>query len=310
MILTRLTSDLWSTVNGLMRTVYDVGWFKRSKLPCRVISVGNLQAGGSGKTPLVAHLAREAVVRGGSVCILTRGYGGEWSRKSIGGVIAPGAERVNPVLSGDEAALLHLLVPEAWIGVGADRMGAYFAVEKRVGSRLGLVILDDGFQQFGLDRDVDILAVTSSSRARRLYRDFDSWVARASLVVWTKGERPALLDQARLSCHVRLAHRPPQLATDYWLVTGVGDPGHVRESLTEAGYSIVRHISGRDHVRYSLDQLKSWATAASAAGTRLLTTGKDWVKWEALGFTQGEWVEPTVEWIEGREAWEKALWEL
>jgi len=120
-ILLRLLSALWSTVNAGMRLAARRGWVGSRKLPARVLSVGNLQVGGAGKTPLVALIAQEAIARGQRVCILSRGYGGIW--EANGGVIAPGKEPAHPALCGDEPALLHELAPEAWIDESKTKDG-------------------------------------------------------------------------------------------------------------------------------------------------------------------------------------------
>jgi tetraacyldisaccharide 4'-kinase len=124
-----LASLLWSIGSWFAR-----GTAKRVVLSARVISVGNIQVGGAGKTPLVAHLARQGIKRGLKVCILCRGYGGAW--EADGGVLPPQdsrAARPDGQNCGDEAALLHDLVPQAWIGVGADRAASFNEVKKGAG---------------------------------------------------------------------------------------------------------------------------------------------------------------------------------
>src|SRR5438105_3367167 len=92
--LDRVGSCLWSSANALARVAADRRVIKRAGLGCRVVSVGNIQAGGAGKTPLVAQVVREAQERGLLAAILTRGYGGRWERD--GGMIEPGQEAVDP----------------------------------------------------------------------------------------------------------------------------------------------------------------------------------------------------------------------
>jgi tetraacyldisaccharide 4'-kinase len=81
------TSLVWSILTAISRALYALGLRKSVKLPVRVIAVGNFEVGGTGKTPIVAQIAREAIARGQHPVILTRGYGGRWEK--TGGVLEP-----------------------------------------------------------------------------------------------------------------------------------------------------------------------------------------------------------------------------
>lgn len=85
-----LGSFLWSALNEVQWLLYSWGVLKAERLAGagRVISIGNMQVGGAGKTPLAMHLAREALSRGRSVCVLTRGYQSAWEH--CGGILVPG----------------------------------------------------------------------------------------------------------------------------------------------------------------------------------------------------------------------------
>jgi tetraacyldisaccharide 4'-kinase len=284
---------------------------RKVHLGCRVISIGNIQAGGAGKTPLVALLAREASALGRNVCILTRGYGGKW--ETSGGVIAPGQGIADVSCCGDEAALLHEAAPRAWIGVGADRVGQFEKIRKQSPVPIDLVILDDGFQHFKIARDVNIVAMTSKTRSQALFRDWAGALRDADLLVWTKGDlRPYSGDKAMAKVRYRLPK--PEAGAEQarlWLVTGVGDPEHVLRSVCEAGWEIVRHIRFPDHARYAQRVVRELIEAAKKAGCRVAITGKDWVKWRALGVLNPEVLvlEPEIVFEEGRELWSRLLWE-
>src|SRR5262249_46181792 len=146
-------SSIWSSASWLARSAAHRGLLRSKKLDSRVISVGNLQVGGSGKTPIVGQLAREAAERKLSVCILSRGYRGGWEKS--GGLIEPGLPPVDPVAAGDEPALLQMLAPEAWIGVGADRIKQFERARKHFGRGFDLVLLDDGFQHWKIKKDLE-----------------------------------------------------------------------------------------------------------------------------------------------------------
>lgn len=273
-------SALWSTLSALARRMTR----EKVRLPARVVSVGNIQVGGAGKTPLVAKIAREAVSRGLKTCILCRGYGGEWERR--GGVLAPG-EAVPPAgVCGDEALLLHELAPDAWIGVGADRAAQFARVAARSRAPVELVILDDAFQGHRLGRDLDIVALTSATRAERIFRDWAGALRSAQLLVWTKGDR---LPSARLAApevplvRVRFRLPKPDFSRPICLVTGLADGGFARRSAEAAGYQIAQHISFPDHARYAETVMRPLLERVLRQGLQVAVTGKDWVKLRELG---------------------------
>ena len=137
----------------------------RKKLPCPVISIGNLTLGGTGKTPAVMALAQRAAVRGFYPCILTRGYRG----KARGPCFVSRGEGavLDPMQAGDEAVLMAEALPGIPIIKGSDRYRAgIFALEdlKRrspdsISEGRWFFILDDGFQHWALHRDKDVLLI-------------------------------------------------------------------------------------------------------------------------------------------------------
>ena len=141
-----------------MRYTTGTGW---ACAGCRepVISVGNLSAGGSGKTPFVILLGELLKARGISFDVLSRGYGRE-TRGVL--LVDPGGL---PRDFGDEPLLIarRLQVP---VVVGEDRFEAGRFAEKRFGAQIHL--LDDGFQHRGLARDFDIVLVTPEDARDRL----------------------------------------------------------------------------------------------------------------------------------------------
>ncbi|OFZ55440.1 MAG: hypothetical protein A2428_05035 [Bdellovibrionales bacterium RIFOXYC1_FULL_54_43] len=317
--LVRSGSFLWSGASRLVRFGVRLGLLKPARLPCRVVSVGNIQAGGTGKTPIVAQIAREAANRGLNVCILSRGYRGEWER--TGGVIRPGEVSASAMKCGDEAALLHELAPHAWIGVGADRERQFKAVEMQSEKPIDLVILDDGFQHWRLHKDLEIVAVTSASGREVLFREAESALRRANLVVWTKGDRDPAAREAALRLNIPFLKSrfelsvPPQTGS-LWLISGIaenfGSAGSELEaSMRRAGLSIARHLKFEDHARYDYGQARSILDEASRAGCRVAITGKDWVKWRELGIKRSELIvlEPRLVLNEERQKlWNHILW--
>jgi tetraacyldisaccharide 4'-kinase len=284
----------------------------------RVISVGNIQAGGSGKTPLTAEIARQGVARGLSVCILLRGYGSEWERS--GGVIAPSsavnstamAPAIATAFCGDEAALLHDLVPQAWIGVGANRvegLRSVRALAEKIDAKIDLIVLDDGFQNHQLKKDLEIVALTPATRGQKPFRDFDSALKHADLVILTKGENHALhSDRPTARAQFKIREAPSQAPV--LLVTAVADGEQVERSVKAAGYRVARHRRFADHAFYGRATVESLVMEAKTEGLQLAMTGKDWVKWKEISADSSVWVlEPQVVLdSESETVWNRIIW--
>jgi tetraacyldisaccharide 4'-kinase len=177
--------------------LYRRGLFKTRQLPCKVISVGNITLGGTGKTPLVIALAGELLKRGITVGILSRGYKG--TREGHGGVVSDGTRiHLTPAEAGDEPFMLARLLSGVPVLVGKKRypMGIY--AHERFG--MDCLILDDGFQHLGLKRDVDIVLIDGRRGFGngRLFprgprREPLRCLGRASMLVLTKaGPSPTL----------------------------------------------------------------------------------------------------------------------
>lgn len=315
--LIRAVSLVWAALSAGARIAARRGWISVARLPVRVVSVGNIQAGGAGKTPLVAAVAREAAERGITACILCRGYGGEWERE--GGMLFPGMATPEAQICGDEAALLHGLAPLAVIGVGADRAvqweRAYPAAQAR-GLEIGLVILDDGFQHWKIRKDVEIVALTSFGPGDVAFRDARRALGQADLLVWTKGDKRPPMPREKPWVRIRFRLAPPKAEQGgVWLVTGVADGKSVEELAGSAGYRVERHISFPDHARYAATMVQELVESALRAQVGIAVTGKDWVKWreidgvhEGSGPGQVTVLEPELEWQEGREVWNRVLW--
>jgi tetraacyldisaccharide 4'-kinase len=141
----------WRLVNRIRRALYRAGVLKAKRLPKPVISVGNIAAGGAGKTPAVIAIAEHLVARGKRVAVLTRGY-----------------------KTNDEPALIKKRVPKAEVIVGKNR----YANSSR--ANCDVYLLDDGFQHLQIHRDVDIVIDIADAR---VYREGRSALRDADFVI-------------------------------------------------------------------------------------------------------------------------------
>lgn len=149
-------SWLYAAVISGRNRLYTLGVFKARTLPCRVISVGNIGVGGTGKTPAVIALAKHLQAEKVRVAILLRGYKRQ-SREEV--TIVSDGERVCASLkeSGDEAYMMAKHLSGIPIIVSRQRYQAGQVALERFG--VDVLLLDDGFQHRQLARDVDILTV-------------------------------------------------------------------------------------------------------------------------------------------------------
>lgn len=287
---------------GLRGFAYGRGWLKQRRLNHPVISVGNLSAGGTGKTPLVTYLARLLIRRGLTPSILTRGYG----RPDENSLIAfePAESRLpDPREAGDEPALLAAALPRVPLVVCADRYRAGRFAEEHFGANVHL--LDDGFQHLRLARDLDVVALDATQDlsdwqvlpAGRL-RERCSALRRAGIIVLTRTE---LADTAqmlarldRIQAKARIFYGRTKLAgfTDVttgrslapdaltgsrvYAFCGIGNPRAFFLDLRRWKLDPVGQQAFGDHHVYTEDEIASLLLSAHKAhASMLVTTEKD-----------------------------------
>lgn len=254
-----------------------------------VVSVGNIAFGGRAKTPLVAALAEAARRDGLRPGILSRGHGrrstgsalaigrgaagAPWARILEVGAAQDAACGLSGVL-GDEPAWLAATCPGVPVGVGADRRAVGEALLARFS--VDLLFLDDGFQH-PLPRAVDLVVVAAEDGTpRRLSREPRAALARADLVVrlgpgGDLRRRPAAVHDLRSGALVEA--RPPVR-----LLVGVADPGAVRRTAEDAGFTVRSVTPLGDH------RAPRWGRSGRLRAERdapWLVTEKDAVGWAA-----------------------------
>jgi len=266
------------------------GWLRARRArpwhaPVPVICVGNLVAGGAGKTPLVAALLPYLTALGLDAHVLSRGHGGRVSGPRR---VDPGRDGAEEV--GDEPLLLAALAP---VWVARDRAaGARAAVE----AGADVIVMDDGFQNPGLVKDLSILAVdaeTGLGNARvipagPLREPAAMGLARADLVVLIGPEAARLAAPRRWPV---LAGAPMIGATLEPMATGldlsglavvafagIARPGKFFATLEGMGARLVRRVPFGDHQPYAPAMLRRLQAEARRAGAMLVTTEKDAVR--------------------------------
>jgi tetraacyldisaccharide 4'-kinase len=133
---------------------YETGRLRVHRLPCRVIAIGNLALGGTGKTPMAIAVAQALQGAGRRVAILIRGYRGTAAAEVA--VVSDGARvGMDARQAGDEAVLLAHRLPGVPVIRGADRVAAGQLAIARFGAEA--LVLDDGFQHRRIARDLDLL---------------------------------------------------------------------------------------------------------------------------------------------------------
>ena len=273
-------SAIYGTVSGTRNRLYDHGVLSARQLRGPVVSIGNIAAGGSGKTPFVIALGEVLKRRGVSFDVLSRGYG----RKTKGVAL------VNPDGSarefGDEPLLIARKL-EVSVVVGEDRYAAGRLAEENFGPRLHL--LDDGFQHRGLARDFDIVLVSagdavSSLLPRGRLREPLSALARADAVVLTNDATPDGLPIAHQKLwRVQRDIIAPEVDDPCLAFCGIARPAAFFAQLRAAGVNVLATRTFRDHHAYTEADIHGLCREADRAGADgFLTTEKDAVKLDAL----------------------------
>jgi tetraacyldisaccharide 4'-kinase len=272
----RLLSTVYGAAAGLRRSAYAIRLARPAQLPCPVIVVGNLTAGGTGKTPLVCWLAGQLTELGYKPGIVSRGYGGSSRRARLV------HDSDDPALVGDEAILLarRSRLP---VAIGRDRPEA---ARLLIYAGCNLIVSDDGLQHQALPRVCEIVVVDGDRRfgnGRLLpagpLREAPARLKQASAVVFNGGDAPGggglrmrLLATNAVAMKFGTA-RPLRefCAQPVHAVAAIGNPQRFFATLRAAGLTVIEHPLP-DHARLKIDDISFEDDLA------VLMTEKDAVK--------------------------------
>jgi tetraacyldisaccharide 4'-kinase len=293
-----LVSQLVSAGARLHRGLYRSGARTAARLPCRVVSVGNLSVGGTGKTPTAAWLAARLHRRGHKVVLASRGYA-RAGRESVVTVSDGRFIRSNVAQAGDEPFVLAAHAPGVPVLVGRDR--ALVGLRALSAHGAEILVLDDGFQHHRVARDVDVVvcdgALGFGNRwvlPRGPLREPLSALRFASALGVVDGplreQDEALIARfapraRRFAARRRPLHlrplaggplAPPEslAGAQVGLLAALARPASLRRTLEALGARVVAERSFRDHHRYRPRDLAGLERRAPL----WITTEKDAVK--------------------------------
>jgi len=243
----------------------------------KVVCIGNLTVGGTGKTPIAIAIARAIAERNKRAVILTRGYGGKMRGPGFIDATHDSAEEV-----GDEALLLSAAAP---VIVSRDRAaGAKLADNERA----DVIVMDDGHQNFSLAKDLSIVVVDAETGfgsgaivpAGPLREAIAPGLARADAVVLAGDGTPALPGFKGSVLRARLVPVDVfRLAGQRVLAfAGIGRPEKFFATLRAMGAEIIEARAYADHHEYTASEFARLRAKAQAGDATLMTTEKDYVR--------------------------------
>lgn len=291
-----MISTLYAAVARRRREWYANHPDARRRLRRPVISIGNIAAGGRGKTPFTAAVARMLQDLGEVPAVLSRGYArtdatdGSVVVRDRDGLLADVAR------AGDEPFMLARQLEGAIVVSGADRYVGGRLAEHHLGATVHL--LDDGFQHFQLDRDADIVLVSRADLegaptlpSGRLREPADVLIAADAIVAVDAGLGTGDLPRIHADAVVYAATRvtgavvferdtrtvPPKSRVIG--VAGIADPASFFDAISRDGWDVAATRTFRDHHPYrARDVAALFDIAAGAGAVALVTTEKDFVR--------------------------------
>ena len=308
-------SFLFAFVVSVRYLLYKSGILRRYPLGIQVISIGNVTAGGTGKTPVTELFARTLAAKGRKVAILSRGYRrkeASWWQRMFTQVIDPPLVvsdgkrvRLDSAVGGDEPYMLASNLPGVAVVVDRDRVKAGRYAIKRLGC--DTIILDDGFQYQRLKHSVEVVLVDATNPfgngnmlPRGILREPVRHLKRADLIFLTKcrgdvSETIAEIRKYNKKAEIVKCSHSPKVLKDVWsreefplswlegktvcTLSGIASPKGFENSLRHLGAKVVWCERYADHHRYdSSEILYALNRTADMGSDALVTTEKDAVR--------------------------------
>jgi tetraacyldisaccharide 4'-kinase len=292
------------------RALYNIGITKTNRLPVKVVSIGNLTLGGTGKTPAVIAVALEAKKRGLKPCILTRGYKGKAKGPCI--MDKDNEEFFNVSQAGDETVLMVQNLVDIPVVKGKNRfLAGGYALDEVGTYDIDTFILDDGFQHWGLYRDIDVLLIDASNPfgngrlfPEGMLREPIKSMNRADIIVITKADMTSGETVTNIIQKIKrynskapvytACHKPVSLIdisgetrnldvlsnNRLYTFAGIANTIYFQSILRSCGADIVKFKKFRDHYHYNQRDINN--IRREAQGLDIITTEKDLIKLNGL----------------------------
>ncbi len=291
----------------LRSTLFKKGIFSSKNLPCPVVSVGNIVAGGTGKTPMTICLATLIRQLGYRAVVISRGYRGKMEKE--GGIVSDGNGCLKGAEdAGDEPFLMALRLNGIPIVVGQRRFDTgMMAIEK---FSPDVIILDDAFQHLKLRRDLNLVLLDSAAPfgnghliPRGILREPVSALNRADAFILTRsdgmeknptlqrlaGQRPVFHSVHTPVLHQVIKGEKRCLADKKDLLnlkgktavafSGLADNGQFHHSVEQVGCNLKGKVAFADHHRYDQADMERIVELVNTVNAQILvTTEKDYVK--------------------------------
>ncbi len=310
----RMMSYLYEFGVDCKLALYNSGLLKKEKLPCCVISIGNITVGGTGKTPTAQKMAAMIKEMGYKVVILNRGYRSHWGREI--GVVSNGNKIfMTAYEAGDEAYLMAKTLPGIPVIIGKNRaVTGRYAVEK-LGAEV--IIMDDGYQHWQLERDLDVVLVDTLNMfgngcvlPRGTLREPLPNLKRGDLFLLTKTNQSSRLSKMQLrhtiakynpsAPVIESIHHPKNFVEiadwykgiseniksledlkgkDVMAFSAIGNPSSFEQTLSSIGLNILEAVRYPDHHDYGMLEMQYInERASSLKAVAMVATAKDAVK--------------------------------